>query len=86
MHEIRRAGNILHKQQENPAQGLYQPPSDKGKSRLQGAKKEQAGLRSALDGGSYSASVTLPHRLGVVLIFSVPVHAISGMYVVPGQG
>lgn len=34
----------------------------------------------------YSARVTLPHRLGLVLIFWVPVQASWGMYSVPGQG
>lgn len=36
--------------------------------------------------GSYSASVTEPHRLGLLLIFRVPVQAIWGIYSVPGQG
>lgn len=35
---------------------------------------------------SYSASVTVPQRLGSVLIFWLPVHASCGIYSVPGQG
>ena len=35
---------------------------------------------------SYSASVTVPQRLGLVLIFWLPVHASCGIYSVPGQG
>lgn len=35
---------------------------------------------------AYSANVRRPHRLGLVLISSVPVQAIWGMYSVPGQG
>ena len=34
----------------------------------------------------YSASVTLPHRLGSLSIFWLPHQAICGMYSVPGQG
>lgn len=34
----------------------------------------------------HSPKVTVPQRLGLVLIFRLPLQAICGMYSVPGQG
>lgn len=51
-----------------------------------GAKKADNRLGRPRKVISYSARVTDPHWLGLVLIRCVPLHASCGMYSVPGQG
>ena len=58
-----------------------------GKTRSEKPKIRQNQTVCLIDASySYSASVTVPQRLGLVLIFWLPVHASCGIYSVPGQG
>ncbi len=58
-----------------------------GKTRSEKPKIRQNQTACLIDVSySYSASVTVPQRLGLVLIFWLPVHASCGIYSVPGQG